>query len=188
MCNAIANLGWTIVLPLGLLPPNEQRKKNRISSCQLALWSCNVLKCQHGLDQWNWGGSISVMILLCVSYKKCSNVYAPSDTSINNIYDRNASCHFWCCKRIYLSFPLWYNTSFSHVVWEYLISLNAIQKNLLYNKTTYFTIYCRLTNFASVWVMPFCFQRLQGLTSWTTTNLFNGASSGKCILKIFDKL
>lgn len=36
------------------------------------------------------------------------NVYAPSDSSINNIYNRNASCHFWCCIRIYLSFPSWY--------------------------------------------------------------------------------
>lgn len=28
--------------------------------------------------------------------KKCFNVYAPSYSSINNIYNRNASCHFWC--------------------------------------------------------------------------------------------
>lgn len=40
--------------------------------------------------------------------KNVKNVYAPSDSSINNIYNRNASCHFWCCIRIYLSFPSWY--------------------------------------------------------------------------------
>lgn len=26
------------------------------------------------------------LILLCVTYEKCLNVYAPSDTSVNNIY------------------------------------------------------------------------------------------------------
>lgn len=44
-------------------------------------------------------------------------------------------------------------TSFSCVVQEYLISLNAIQKNLLSNKSPYFTIYCPALSFVSVCVL-----------------------------------
>lgn len=54
----------------------------------------NVLHYQLGLDQANWDGTISVLMPLYVSNEK--DVYAPSDSSINNIYNRNASCHFWC--------------------------------------------------------------------------------------------
>lgn len=41
-------------------------------------------------------------------------------------------------------------TSFSCVVQEYLISLNAIRKNLLSNKSPYFTIYCSPLSLVSV--------------------------------------
>lgn len=54
----------------------------------------NVFHNQQSLDQAYWDGEMSVLILLYVSKEKCQNVYAPSDSSINNIYDRNASCHF----------------------------------------------------------------------------------------------
>lgn len=46
---------------------------------------------------------------------------------------------------------------FSCVYWEYPISLNAIQKNLLSNKSPYFTIYTvlifLLTLFVFVWYL-----------------------------------
>lgn len=108
-----------------------------------------VPHCQQGFL------AISVFILLYVSKEKCSNVYVTSDSSINNVYNLNASCHFWCCIRIYLSFPLWYLPSrvLSCVVKEYLISLNAIQKNLLSNKKKKFflhhILYCSSVSFVS---------------------------------------
>lgn len=67
----------------------------------------NVLHYQQGLDHANWDGSVSVLILLYVQMKNVK-MFMRLDSSINNIYNRNASCHFWCCIRIYLSFPSWY--------------------------------------------------------------------------------
>lgn len=162
ICNAIANLGWTwsylwaYYLPMNKIKQNKLTKKTtefHLASLHFVMFlNVNMAwTSETGLAQFQcWYRFVFHM----------KNVYAPSDTSVNNIYDRNASCHFWCCKRIYLSFPLWYSTNFSHVVWEYLISLNAIQKNLLSNKSTYFTIYCCLSNSVSVWV-SLCFQRFQ---------------------------
>lgn len=50
---------------------------------------------------------------------------------------------------IYLSFPSYLPSPvLSCIVQEYPISLNAIQKNLLSNKSPYFTIYCLLSLFA----------------------------------------
>lgn len=72
------------------------------------------------------------------------NVYAPSDLSIKNIYNKTASCHMLMLHKDLPVIPImvFAITGFICLVWEYLISLNAILKKRLSNKTLYFTIDC----------------------------------------------
>lgn len=75
ICNALVSMGPNLVLGLGLLVTsqwtNSPYNKRGSYHATLHFDHGNVLHYQEGLDQANWDGTISVLILLYVSNEKC---------------------------------------------------------------------------------------------------------------------